>query len=78
MPEPIDLPAAVRAQLDQALSDAVDLLLAEAAERDHLDVIEAHADLTDWLAARMTYRELAMVAAALAIRLHRTTTEVAL
>ena len=43
VPEPIDLPATRRAQYDQALSEAVDGLLVQAAERDHLDVIEAHA-----------------------------------
>ncbi|GIE46390.1 hypothetical protein [Actinoplanes lobatus] len=78
MAEPIDIPAAVRAQLDHDLATAIGGLLSQAAERDGLDVIEANVDLTLWLLARMTPDQLAASAAALAIRLHRTTTEVAL
>lgn len=77
MPEPIDLPAAKRAHYDRLLAEAVDLLLAEAADRDHLDVIEAQADLTSRLLGLFEPVELAATAAVLAIRLHRTTTEVA-
>jgi hypothetical protein len=66
-----DIPAAMRAHYDQAISEAVDLLLAEAAAVDHLDVIEANVDLMNRLLALMTRDELAAAAAALAIRLHR-------
>jgi hypothetical protein len=66
-----DIPAAMRAHYDQAISEAVDLLLAEAAAVDHLDVIEANVGLTARLFLLMQPAQLAAAAAALAIRLHR-------
>jgi hypothetical protein len=60
-----------RAALDRQLAEAVDGLMRQAARRDHLDVIEANADLAAWFHARMSHRQLAVTAAALAIRLHR-------
>lgn len=64
----------VRAALDRHLSEAVDGLLKQAARRDHLDVIEANADLAAWFNVRMSHQQLAVTAAALAIRLHRSET----
>jgi hypothetical protein len=65
------IPAARRAQYDQALTEAIDGLIAQAAELDDLDVIEANVELMNDLFHRMTASELAASAAALAIRLHR-------
>lgn len=71
MAEQPDIPAAKRAMYDQALTEAVDRLLAEAGARDHLDVIEANVDLMNRLLDLMNPAELAAAAAALAIRLRR-------
>lgn len=73
MPEPIDIPATVRAHYDRELAAAIDGLLVQAAQRDDLDVIEANADLATWLSDHMSHRQLATAAAALAIRLRRIT-----
>lgn len=66
-----DISAARRAQYDQALTEAIDGLIAQASEFDDLDVIEANVALMNDLFERMTASELAASAAALAIRLHR-------
>ncbi|GGN40375.1 hypothetical protein FHR83_007052 [Actinoplanes campanulatus] len=78
MPEPTDLPAARRADRDRELNNLVDWLLAQAADRDGLDVLEASVDLAEWMAGRLGSRELAEAVAALAIRLHRSASEVVL
>jgi hypothetical protein len=65
------IPAAQRAHYDQALTEAVDVLLDAAAQRDHLDVVEANVDLMNQLVDLMEPPQLAAAAAALAIRLHR-------
>jgi hypothetical protein len=70
-----ELPPAFRAMFDRGLSEAVDGMLAKAAERDGLDVIEANVDLAHELVNLMTADELATVAAALAIRMRRVATD---
>lgn len=62
---------ALRADLDRELSNAVDLLLAKAAELDGMDIIEANVELTAFLYDRLDKRALAAAAAATALRLHR-------
>ena len=67
----LSIPPARRAMYDQTLTEAIDGLLAHAAELDALDVIEANVALMNDLFERMDAAELAASAAALAIRLHR-------
>lgn len=62
---------AMRAHLDRELSGAVDGLLAKAAGYDGVDIIEANVAFTHDLLAELDVSQLAVAAAALALRLHR-------
>lgn len=63
---------ALRAQLDQGLSEALDGLVSKAAEHDGKDLIEANTDFTNWLnASPLTRAQLAAATASLALRLRR-------
>lgn len=66
-----DIHPAMRAELDRELEEAVQLVLAMAAEHDGKDVIEANVDLTNDLLASLAPSQLAAAAAMLALRLHR-------
>lgn len=66
-----DIHPAVRADLDQELSTAVDGLLTKAAQHDGKDLIDANVDLMNDLYATLTPTQMAAAAAALALRCHR-------
>lgn len=65
------IPAGMRAALDRQLEEAVHGLLTEAARYDHLDLIEANAELTSRLLALFPPSALAASTAMLALRVHR-------
>lgn len=65
------IPPGMRAEFDRELEGATRGLIAQAAEYDHLDLIEANVALTNDLFANFTAAQLAASASMLALRIHR-------
>jgi hypothetical protein len=70
VPEPL-LPPAFRSLFDQGLTDLIDKMLAAAADYDGMDEVEANLAFAHEVSTLLDPGMLATIAAALAIRLHR-------